>query len=87
MWGIPYEEYMLFHEMSTMGAGGQDFYGFGHDDRVYAGTYLFIEGETLYVASEGRIRILPKMLLEGFMASEEVAADLEHESWGGDALN
>jgi hypothetical protein len=87
MWGISYEEYMLFHEMSTMGVGSRDFYGFGDNGRVYAGTYLFAAGEALYVASEGKIRMLPKALIGGFMASDEVADEVEFELAGDDLLN
>lgn len=86
MWGIPYDEYML-HEMSTMGGGSYDFYGFGLDGCVYAGTYLFESQRLLYLASDGRIRVLPKALLESFMAAEEVAEELELSWSGADLLN
>ena len=87
MWGILYEEYILFNEMSTMGAGSCDFHGFGDDGRVYAGAYLFSSGEGFYIAAEGRIRMLPKSLLEGFMASEQVADQVEFELAVNDTLN
>ena len=87
MWGISYEEYMLLNEMSTMSAGSLDFHGFGDDGRVYVGVFLFSAGEAFYVAAEGQVRMLPKALLEGFMASEQVADEVEFELAVNDTLN
>lgn len=87
MWGIPYDDYMLLNEMSTMSAGSRDLHAFGNDGLVYVGSFLFSTGEAFYVAAEGRVRMLPKALLQGFMASEQVADQVEFELAVNDTRN
>ena len=76
MWGIPYDQYEHTVEMSTLSGTGRDFWGFGRNDLVYRGHFLFAEGINFYVAHQGRVKVLPVMLLKGFMASEDIADEI-----------
>jgi len=76
MWGMPYEQYEHTVDMSTLSGKGRDFWGFGRNDLVYQGHFLFAEGINLYVAHRGLIKVLPVMLLRGFMAPEETADEI-----------
>lgn len=87
MWGMSYEEYLLRYEPSTWNAATHDFVGFGTDGRVYGGFLILISGDNLYIAAKEGIRILPKMLLRGFLATEEVAEEVEQEMPAYDPLN
>lgn len=87
MWGIPYDEYMLLNDMSVLGSNSYDFYGFGMNGRVYAGTYLFEDDNCLFMANGGRIRVLPKALLESFMAADTVSDEMDYDWLGPDLLN
>ncbi len=75
-WGIPYEQYEHTVEMSTLSAQGSDFWGFGRNDLVYSGQFLFAEGINLYVAHGGKVKVLPVMLLRGFMAPEAISGEI-----------
>lgn len=87
MWGISYDEYMMLHDASTLGSGGYDFVGFGTDGRVYSGYYLFASEQMLYVATQGRVRALPKGLLQELMADELIYEEIAYELPGDGALN